>query len=88
MICATEGEMTQVCGFLDGCKTKYLWAKVRDAVAQTLDAMTLAELANASSDQVQNVASHFVALSDIHVGPTVTGFYLAKEGESRLRPLS
>jgi Rrf2 family transcriptional regulator, cysteine metabolism repressor len=45
MICATEGEMTQICGLLDSCKTKYLWAKVRDAVAHTLDTMTLANLA-------------------------------------------
>src|SRR5581483_7943258 len=36
MICATEGEMSQICGLLDGCKTRYLWARVRDAVAQTL----------------------------------------------------
>ena len=25
MICATEGEMTQVCNYLDSCKTRYLW---------------------------------------------------------------
>src|SRR5207253_8178527 len=46
MICATEGEMTQICGFLDSCKTKYLWARVRDAVAHTLDSITLADLVN------------------------------------------
>jgi Rrf2 family transcriptional regulator, cysteine metabolism repressor len=44
MICATEGEMTQICNLLDSCKTKQLWAKVRDAVAHTLDSMTLADL--------------------------------------------
>src|SRR3984893_1902946 len=67
MICATEGEMTQLCDYLDSCKTRYLWAKVRDAVAQTLDSMTLAELAALSSEG-QNAATNFIALSDIHVG--------------------
>ncbi len=33
MICATEGEMTEICGFLGSCKIRHLWAKVRDAVA-------------------------------------------------------
>jgi len=65
MICATEGEMTQICGYLDACKTRYLWAKVRDAVAQTLDTMTLADLVGASDDE--QVPAQFIALSDIHV---------------------
>ena len=83
MICATEGEMTQICGFLDSCKTKYLWAKVRDAVAHTLDTMTLADLVGvpeeesmigaliASNDQVGAIngspAPQFIAISDIRV---------------------
>jgi len=66
MICATEGEMTQICGYLEACKTKYLWARVRDAVAQTLDAMTLAELAGAEEAEAVPPA-RFIALSDIHV---------------------
>nr|WP_220195111.1 Rrf2 family transcriptional regulator [Ktedonospora formicarum] len=66
MICATEGEMSQVCGFMDSCKTKYLWAKVRDAVAQTLDSITLEELV-AHTENSQQVGQ-FIALSDIHVG--------------------
>ena len=64
MICATEGEMSQVCGFMDSCKTKYLWARVRDAVAQTLDAITLAELVA----QTTEPTGQFIALTDIHVG--------------------
>jgi Rrf2 family transcriptional regulator, cysteine metabolism repressor len=44
MICATEGEMDVICDRLDGCSTHFLWAKVRDAVSQTLDAITLADL--------------------------------------------
>lgn len=66
MICATEGEMSQVCNFLDLCRTRYLWARVRDAVAQTLDLMTLAELMEVS----ETPAAHFIALTNIHVNPT------------------
>jgi len=44
MICATEGEMAIICDRLDGCSTKYLWARVRDAITATLDSITLAEL--------------------------------------------
>src|SRR5437762_13889713 len=67
MICATEGEMTQICGLLDSCKTKYLWAKVRDAVAQTLDNMTLADLVNLSPEPEQHSTTRFIALADIQV---------------------
>jgi Rrf2 family cysteine metabolism transcriptional repressor len=67
MICATEGEMSQVCNFLDACKTKYLWAKVRDAVAQTLDSITLAELVDAEATDKPGHTSQFIALSDIHL---------------------
>jgi DNA-binding IscR family transcriptional regulator len=68
MICATEGEMSQVCNFLDSCRTKYLWARVRDAVAQTLDSMTLAELAAVSegTPASSQAAAQFIALADIH----------------------
>src|SRR6266700_4045650 len=78
MICATEGEMTQICGLLDSCKTKYLWARVRDAVAQTLDTLTLADLvgtrfiASQSSEQEQSSSTHFIALSKIQVAQSVT----------------
>jgi Rrf2 family cysteine metabolism transcriptional repressor len=66
MICATEGEMVQICNFLDSCKTKYLWARVRDAVAHTLDSITLAELAVVSEDH--HTSTHFIAVSNIHAG--------------------
>jgi Rrf2 family cysteine metabolism transcriptional repressor len=69
MICATEGEMTQICGYLEACKTKYLWAKVRDAVAHTLDTMTLADLLGAA--EAEAIApQRFIAISDIHVANT------------------
>ncbi|MEO7001219.1 MAG: Rrf2 family transcriptional regulator [Ktedonobacterales bacterium] len=44
MICATEGDMGVICDRLDGCSTKYLWSRVRDAIVATLDATTLADL--------------------------------------------
>lgn len=74
MICATEGEMTQICSFLDACKTRTLWTKLRDVVAQTLDSMTLADLVAESPEPVRAevaapAASRFIALSDIHVHP-------------------
>ncbi len=99
MICATEGEMAQICGFLDSCKTKYLWTKVRDVVAQTLDMMTLADLARESSRATEQAheempsmpvatRNQFIALSDIHVGPISGGYYIPKDGESEIHPLS
>jgi Rrf2 family cysteine metabolism transcriptional repressor len=44
MICATEGTMDVICDRLDGCSTHFLWARVRDAITATLDAITLADL--------------------------------------------
>jgi Rrf2 family cysteine metabolism transcriptional repressor len=72
MICATEGEMTQICGFLDSCKTKFLWTRVRDAVAQALDSMTLADLLGAPEQDAQDAPTHFISISDIHVAPPST----------------
>jgi Rrf2 family cysteine metabolism transcriptional repressor len=82
MICATEGEMTQICGLLDSCKTKYLWARVRDAVAQTLDSITLADLV-AESVREQS-GGRFIALSDIHVGINQAGMALNRPTETPL----
>jgi Rrf2 family transcriptional regulator, cysteine metabolism repressor len=69
-ICATEGEMTQVCGYLEACKTRYLWAKVRDAVAHTLDTMTLADLVGATETE-DSPPTQFIAISDIRVSNSV-----------------
>ncbi len=82
MICATEGEMSQICGFLDACKTKYLWAKVRDAVAQTLDSMTLEELV-AETEQ-PDTSAHFIALSNIHVGINSGDYLPDRQSEAPL----
>jgi len=59
MICATEGEMGVICDRLDGCSTKYLWARVRDAVTGTLDAISLGDLV-AESDAVTRPVTQLV----------------------------
>lgn len=89
MICATEGEMSQICGFLNSCKTRYLWEKVRDAVAKTLDGMTLADLVHLAPETEHPSPTRFIALSDIQVVSHL-GFTLpAKESEPpQVRPLS
>ncbi len=51
MICAADGQMELICDRLDCCSTQYLWAKLRDVLVQTLDQMTLAELANATAHE-------------------------------------
>ncbi len=66
MICATEGEMTEICGKLGTCKIQQLWSKVRDAVATTIDAMTLAELTG-EPEHEQASPTQFIALSNIRV---------------------
>jgi len=88
MICATEGEMTQICGFLDSCKTKYLWAKLRDVVAQTLDSMTLADLVRESPEQEPRSSARFIALSDIQVVSNMSFALPAKKRKPEVRPLS
>jgi DNA-binding IscR family transcriptional regulator len=75
--------MVQICNFLDSCKTKYLWARVRDAVAQTLDSITLAELVAVSEDQP--TSTHFIALSNIHVGTVPKGEHLDNTASSPTR---
>jgi Rrf2 family transcriptional regulator, cysteine metabolism repressor len=71
MICATEGEMSQICGFLASCKTHYLWAKLRDVVAQTLDGMTLADLLQAETSTMNREATGRTAASTMNREATV-----------------
>ena len=60
MICATEGEMEVICDRLDGCSTHFLWARVRDAITSTLDAITLADLLR-EADTAQAVQATLAA---------------------------
>jgi Rrf2 family cysteine metabolism transcriptional repressor len=60
MICAADGEMELICDRLDCCSTQYLWAKLRDVLVQTLEQMTLAELAQATARERQPARGHTV----------------------------
>lgn len=62
MICANEADVPIACDRLDGCSTKYLWMRVRDAITTALDSMTLADLA-AVSDGLGSKGTRFVALT-------------------------
>ena len=63
MICATEGEMGIICDRLDGCSTKYLWARVRDAVTTTLDGTSLADMVAAADGQALRPTGQLVTLT-------------------------
>ena len=62
MICANEADVAIECDRLDGCSTKYLWMRVRDAITTALDSMTLADLA-AVSQYTGASGAHFVTLT-------------------------
>ena len=72
MICATEGQMAVICDRLDGCSTKVLWSRVRDAITDTLDSMTLADLVQANevlkrqASPLVNVAPRTIRISRSH----------------------
>ena len=44
MDCVSEDPGDQTCPLIDGCETRPVWLKMRDAIAGTLDSMTLADL--------------------------------------------
>jgi Rrf2 family cysteine metabolism transcriptional repressor len=60
MICAADGETELICDRLDCCSTKYLWAKLRDVLVQTLEQMTLAELVSATARERIPAHAHTV----------------------------
>jgi Rrf2 family cysteine metabolism transcriptional repressor len=60
MICAVDGTMDVICDRLECCTTQYLWAKLRDVLVQTLEQMTLAELANATTQERLPARGHMV----------------------------
>ena len=44
MECVSEDPSEQTCPLIDGCETRPVWLRMRDAIAGTLDSMTLADL--------------------------------------------
>ena len=48
MDCVSEDPADQTCPLIEGCETRPVWLKMRDAIVETLDSMTLADLINQS----------------------------------------
>jgi Rrf2 family cysteine metabolism transcriptional repressor len=44
MDCVSEDVTEQTCPLIDGCETRPVWLRMRDAIAATLDSVTLADL--------------------------------------------
>jgi len=44
MECVSEDESEQTCPLIEGCETRPVWLKMRDAIVDSLDSMTLADL--------------------------------------------
>jgi Rrf2 family cysteine metabolism transcriptional repressor len=44
MDCVSEDESEQTCPLIDGCETRPVWLRMRDAIVATLDSTTLADL--------------------------------------------
>ena len=44
MDCVSEDITEQTCPLIDGCETRPVWLRMRDAIAETLDSTTLADL--------------------------------------------
>ena len=54
MVCASEDvDHTATCGRSTGCTVNVLWVRIRDAIADTLDAITLADLVPSAPLQVE-----------------------------------
>jgi Rrf2 family cysteine metabolism transcriptional repressor len=44
MECVSEDLTEQICPLIEGCETRPVWLRMRDAIAETLDSTTLADL--------------------------------------------
>ena len=44
MECVSEDLTQQTCPLIDGCETRPVWIRMRDAIVDSLDSMTLADL--------------------------------------------
>jgi Rrf2 family protein len=44
MECVSEDITEQTCPLIDGCETRPVWLRMRDAIVETLDSTTLADL--------------------------------------------
>ena len=46
MDCVSEDPADQTCPLIEGCETRPVWLKMRDAMVETIDSITLADLIN------------------------------------------
>ncbi len=46
MECVSEDLSEQTCPLIEGCETRPVWLKMRDAMVETIDSITLADLIN------------------------------------------
>lgn len=44
MDCVSEDITEQTCPLIDGCETRPVWLRMRDAIVETIDSVTLADL--------------------------------------------
>ena len=44
MDCVSEDVTEQTCPLIEGCETRPVWLRMRDAIAETIDSVTLADL--------------------------------------------
>ena len=63
MVCASEGNEPIDCDRLDGCSTRSLWTRVRDAITAALDSMTLADLVHENDGAHALSGRQFVSLT-------------------------
>lgn len=48
MDCVSEDESQQTCPLIDGCETRPVWLRMRDAITDALDSITLQDLIDGS----------------------------------------
>lgn len=63
MECVSEDLSEQTCPLIDGCETRPVWLRMRDAIAETLDSTTLADLIKESPRSRNQVEEPVAAAS-------------------------
>lgn len=63
MECVSEDISEQTCPLIEGCETRPVWLRMRDAIAETLDSTTLADLINDSQRARANATEPAAAVS-------------------------
>ena len=61
MDCVSEDESEQTCPLIPSCETRPVWLRLRDSIAGTLDAMTLADLVRDDASAPSHIQPQVVA---------------------------